>query len=230
MDIEGLGEKNVQLLYEKGLIKNFEDIYRLQKNELEELPRFAEKSAQNLIDAIEKSKNTTMAKFLFAIGILHVGEYAAKLLAKNFERLEDLYHVKQEHIEGIRQIGEKIASSVSNFFGDEKNLNALNSLKTLGLTISNPDFAAADKGHRPLEGMSFVITGILPISRKEVENLIESSGGHASSAVSRSTDYLVVGVGPGSKLEKAKSLGIQTLSYNELLKMLAERIKHPRLF
>ncbi len=230
MDIEGLGEKNVQLLYERGFIKNFEDIYRLKKEELEELPRFAEKSAQNLIDAIEKSKNATMAKFLFAIGILHVGEYAAKLLAKNFERLEDLYQVKQEQIEGIRQIGEKIASSVSNFFSDEKNLNALNSLKRLGLNISNPDFAAAEKGHRPFEGMSFVITGSLPISRKEVEDLIESSGGHASSAVSRSTDYLIVGVGPGSKHEKAKSLGIQTLSYNDLLTMLAERTKHPRLF
>jgi len=230
MDIEGLGDKNVQLLYERGLIKNFEDIYRLKKSELEELPRFAEKSAQKLTDAIEKSKNTTMAKFLFAIGILHVGEYAAKLLAKNFERLEDLYHIKHEQIENIRQMGEKIASSVSNFFSDEKNLNTLDSLKALGLNISNPDFSAAEKGHRPLAGMAFVITGTLPISRKETEDLIELAGGHASSAVSKSTDYLVVGTSPGSKLEKAKSLGIRTLSYNDLLKMLAERTKHPRLF
>jgi DNA ligase (NAD+) len=230
MDIEGLGEKNVQLLYEKGLIKNFEDIYRLRKEDLLELPRFAEKSAQNLTDAIEKSKNTTMSKFLFAIGILHVGEYAAKLLSRKFETLEDLYHVKQEQIEGIRQMGEKIASSVSNFFNDDKNLNTLNSLKALGLSISNPDFVAVEKGHRPLEGMTFVITGTLPTSRKEVEDLIESSGGHASSAVSMSTNYLIVGTSPGSKLEKAKSLGIKTLSYKDLLAMLAERTKHPRLF
>ena len=230
MDIEGLGEKNVQLLYERGLIKNFEDIYRLKIDELRELPRFAEKSAQNLTDAIEKSKKTTLAKFLFAIGILHIGEYAARLLARNFKRLQDLYHVKQQQIEGIRQMGEKIASSVSGFFNDEKNLNTLNSLKALGLTLSNPDFVDVEKGHRPLEGMTFVISGTLPTSRKEVEDLIESSGGHASSAVSKGTDYLIVGTSPGLKLEKAKSLGIKTLSYNDLLRVLAERTKHPRLF
>ena len=115
MDIEGLGEKNVELLYSRGLIKNFEDVYRLKKEDLLKLPRFAEKSAQNLIDAIEKSKKTTLAKFLFAIGIIHVGEYASKLLAKSFERLDDLYHVEQEQIGQIKQMGEKISALVSPF-------------------------------------------------------------------------------------------------------------------
>ncbi|HTZ17500.1 MAG TPA: helix-hairpin-helix domain-containing protein, partial [Dissulfurispiraceae bacterium] len=230
MDIEGLGEKNVELLYSRRLIKNFEDIYRLRKEDLVELPRFAEKSAQNLLDAIEKSKHTTLAKFLFAIGILHVGEYAAKLLAKHFERIEDLYHVEREKIEGIRQMGEKIASSVSTFFNDANNLKTLDTLKTLGLSLSNPDFKAAVKGHKPLEGMGLVITGSLPRTRKEVGEMIETAGGHVSSAVSKSTDYLVAGSDPGSKLDRAKALGVKTISYDDLVRMIEERSKHPRLF
>jgi DNA ligase (NAD+) len=230
MDIEGLGEKNVELLYSRGLIQRFEDIYRLKKEDLLELPRFAEKSAQNLIDAIRKSKHTTLAKFLFAIGILHVGEYAAKLLAKNFRTLKDLYRLPSEKIIQIKQVGEKIASSVSTFFNDEKNLQTLEAMKELGLEINNPDFAArADKG-LPLKGLSFVITGTLPQPRKEVEELVEKHGGHPSSALSAKTDFLIVGEEPGSKLGKATSLGVRTISYAELLKLMEERSSHPTLF
>ena len=227
MDIEGLGEKNVELLYSRGLIKHFEDIYKLKKEELLELPRFAEKSAQNLIEAIEKSKQATLSKFLFAIGILHVGEYAAKVLARNFRRLEDLYEVTPERIMQIKQMGEKIASSLSAFFNDEKNIKTL---KSLGLKLNNPDFAFEKKGEMPLEGLTFVITGTLPKSRKEVEDLIEANGGHASSAISASTSYLVVGEEPGLKLDKAKSLGVKTISYNELLKMIEKKPSNLRLF
>jgi DNA ligase (NAD+) len=231
MDIEGLGEKNVELLYSNGRIKHFEDIYRLKKEDLLGLPRFAEKSARNLVDAIERSKNATLAKFLFAIGILHVGEYAAKLLAENFAKLEDLYHVKPEKITAIKQMGEKIASSVSTFFNDEKNLKTLESLKSLGLKTTNPDFASRGKVERTLKGMTFVITGTLPASRKNVEDLIEENGGHASSTVSGSTDYLVVGDDPGSKLRKAKTLGVKTISYDSLLKMIEKgKTKDPTLF
>ena len=225
MDIEGLGEKNVGLLYSKGLIKHFEDIYTLKKEDLLELPRFAEKSAQNLIEAIEKSKDTTLAKFLFAIGILHVGEYVAKLLAKNFENLDNLYHVTPEKIVGIKQMGEKIASSVSTFFNDEKNMEILNALKDLGLKTSNLDFVSGKKEEKPLEGLSFVITGTLPKPRKEVEDLIEFHGGHASSAISANTDYLVVGEDPGSKLQKARQLQVKTVSYDELLKLVEQRME-----
>lgn len=230
MDIEGLGEKNVELLYSNGLIKHFEDIYKLKKEDLLELPRFAEKSARNLIDAIEKSKHTTLSKFLFAIGILHVGEYAAKLLAKNFERLEDLYHLKPERIMEIKQIGEKIASSISIFFNDAKNIRTLESLKSYGLKISNPDYVSEKKGGRPLEGLTFVITGTLPKSRKGVEDLIESNGGHTSSSISSSTGYLVVGEDPGSKLQKAKTLGIKTISYDALLKLIEQKTGNTGLF
>lgn len=230
LDIEGLGEKNVELLYTRGLIKRFEDIYKLKKEELLLLPRFAEKSAQNLIDAIGRSKHATLAKFLFAIGILHVGEYAAKLLAKNFRMLEDLYKVAPEKIMQIKQMGEKIASSVATFFNDEKNITTLETLKSLGLKIANPDFVSERKGAMPLEGLTFVITGTLPKSRKEVEDLIEGNGGKASSSVSASTDYLVVGEEPGSKLEKAKALGVKTISYDVLMKMIEEMGDNPRLF
>ncbi|MDP2755155.1 MAG: NAD-dependent DNA ligase LigA, partial [Nitrospirota bacterium] len=118
LDIEGLGEKNVELLYSSGLVTHFVDMYRLKKEDLLKLPRFAEKSARNLIDAIERSKHITLARFLYALGILHVGEYASKLLAKNFEKLEDLYEISTERIIKIKQMGEKIASSVSDFFKD----------------------------------------------------------------------------------------------------------------
>jgi DNA ligase (NAD+) len=118
-------------------------------------------------------------------------------------------------------MGEKIAGSISAFFNDHENIKTLETLKSLGVQITNPDFEGKKKEKRPLEGLSFVITGTLPKPRKEVEDLIESLGGHASSAVSKSTDYLVVGEDPGSKLQKAETLGVKTISYNEFLKMTA---------
>jgi DNA ligase (NAD+) len=220
MDIEGLGEKNVELFYSRGLIHNFADIYKLKKEELLSLPRFAEKSARNLIDAIEKSKHTTLSRFLYALGILHVGEYASKLLAKNFEKLEDLYNISPERVLQIRQMGEKIAGSVSDFFIDDENLHTLKMLKSQGIKITNPDFEGKEKRERPLEGLTFVITGTLPKPRNEVEEIIESLGGQASSSVSKSTDYLVLGENPGSKLQKAQSLGVKTVSYDELMKLI----------
>jgi len=220
MDIEGLGEKNVELLYSQGLVKHFVDIYKLKKEDLLSLPRFAEKSAQNLIDAIEKSKHTTLARFLYSLGIVHVGEYAAKLLARKFENIEDLYYVKPERIIAIKQMGEKISDSISRFFNDHENLNTLKSLKSMGVKISNPDFNKEKTEKRPLEGLSFVITGTLPRPRNEVEELIESMGGNASGSVSKKTNYLVAGEEPGSKLPKAQSLGVRIISYDELLKMI----------
>jgi DNA ligase (NAD+) len=219
MDIEGLGEKNVGLLFTEGLVSHFVDIYRLTKNNLLKLPRFADKSAQNLIDAIEQSKKTTLARFIFSLGILHVGEYAAKLLARNYKKLEDLYRIKPEDIAAIRQMGDKMASSIARFFGDNENLRTLDTLQSLGLEVKNPDFEGKKKEKRPFEGLTFVITGTLPRPRKEVEELIERMGGHTSGSVSKSTDYLLLGSDPGSKLGRAKSLGVKAISYNELLRL-----------
>ena len=224
MDIEGLGEKNVELLYSNGLVRHFEDIYRLKTEDLLKLPRFARKSAQNLINAIEASKRTTLSRFLFALGIPHVGEFAAKLISGRFEALEDLYNVRPDRISGIKQLGEKIANSVSRFFSDRDNLNTLDALKSLGVGIGNPDYEeAAGKKTRPgkpLEGLTFVVTGTLPEPRKDIEEKIEEAGGRVASAVSGSTSYLVVGEEPGSKLEKARGLGVNTISYGGLLALL----------
>jgi DNA ligase (NAD+) len=221
MDIEGLGEKSVELLYTQGLIKHFDDLYRLKKEDLLELPRFAEKSAQNLIDAIEKSKQTTLARFLYALGIIHVGEYAARLLAKNFEKLEDLYHVKPESIMEIKQMGEKLAASISRFFNDKANLHTLDTLKKLGLKTSNPDFEGGKKKEKgPLEGLTFVITGTLSRPRKELEDLIEGLGGHAAGSVSKKTDYVLAGEEAGSKLDKARELGVKIISEEEFNRLI----------
>jgi DNA ligase (NAD+) len=221
MDIEGLGEKNAELLYSNNLIKHFADIYSLKKETLLKLPRFAEKSAQNLIDAIEKSKTTTLARFIFSLGIIHVGEYAAKLLARNFEKIEDLYQVEQKQILGIKQMGEKTADSIVHFFNDPENTRTLDTLLK-DFNISNPDLEVGKEGERPLEGLTFVITGTLPVDRKEVKSLIENMGGHAAGTVSKKTNYVVHGGSPGSKLEKARSLNIKTISYEELIKLIEE--------
>lgn len=218
MDIEGLGEKNVDLLFSRGLISRFVDIYKLTKDDLLKLPRFADKSAQNLVDAIERSKETTLAKFLFAIGILHVGEYVARLLARHFSALPELYRVKKERILEIKQIGEKIASAVSAFFNDEKNIDTIETLRSLGVNAANPDFAGREREEGEFDGMTFVLTGTLPVPRKEVEELIEKRGGRVSSSISANTTYLVVGENPGSKLTKAEALGVKRIPYDDLLR------------
>lgn len=222
MDIEGLGEKNVELLHSQGLVGHFVDIYKLRKKDILKLPRFAKKSAQNLMDAINKSKRTTLSRFLFGLGILHVGEYAAKLIARNFKSLEDLYRLRPEDIVTIKQMGEKTALSVSKFFGDPENLDTLDELRKLGVTIENPDFKGKPRKDRalPLEGLTFVLTGALPAPRKEVEERIEAAGGRSAGSVSGKTDYVVAGEEPGSKLDKARELGVKVISFDELIELI----------
>jgi DNA ligase (NAD+) len=220
MDIEGLGEKNVELLFNHGLIKHFVDLYKLEKAQLLNLPRFAEKSAQNLIRAIEKSKKTTLSRFLYALGILHVGEYAAKQLAKNFKNLEALYKISPECIMNIKQMGEKLAKSISGFFSEKENLRTFDTLKKLGITISNPDYEASRlKEKRPLDGFIIVVTGTLSRPRSEIEELIEDLGGHAAGSVSKKTTYVLAGEEAGSKLEKAKKLGVKVINEKEFNKL-----------
>ncbi|UCH81742.1 MAG: NAD-dependent DNA ligase LigA [Nitrospiraceae bacterium] len=225
MDIEGMGDKNVELLFSKGLIRHFIDIYRLTTQDLLQLPGFADKSARNLVHAIEKSKQSSLSRFLYSLGISHVGEYASKLLAKNFREIEDLYYTKPETILEIKHLGKKIAHSVSQFFNDQTNLDTLKELRTMGLELSNPDFESGPVQKRPLEGLTFVLTGTLAKPRKEIENFIESLGGHVSGSVSKKTDYVVTGESPGSKLNKARSLSIKDISYEELKQVVKERSK-----
>jgi DNA ligase (NAD+) len=222
MDIEGLGEKNVELLYKQGLIRHFVDLYKLKYDQLVDLPRFAEKSAQNLVDAIEKSKKTTLARFLFALGILHVGEFAAKQLAKNFEKLDDLYHVKPERLLEIKQMGDKLAGSISKFFSEKENLHTLDTLMKLGLKLLNPDYDAGTiKEKGPLDGLTFVVTGTLSKPRPEIEELIGRLGGRAAGSVSKKTSYVLAGEEPGEKkINKAKELGVKVITEKEFEKMV----------
>lgn len=219
MNIEGLGEKTVELLHQRRIIKSFVDLYKLKKEDLQGLPGFAELSSKKLIEAIERSKKTTLARLLYALGISQVGEYASKLLAQYFKRLEDLYYIKAERLTEIPQIGEKTAKAIEQFFNNEENLKAIEELKSMGLEVENPDFEE-EKKPSPLSGLTFVITGTLPKPREEVKEMIEKAGGKVSSSVSKNTDYLVVGEDPGSKLAKAKALQIKTISYDELVKMM----------
>ncbi|MHB8843436.1 MAG: NAD-dependent DNA ligase LigA [Nitrospirota bacterium] len=223
MDIEGLGGKSIELLYEKGLIRHFSDLYRLRKEQLLELPRFAEKSAQNLIDAIEKSKTTTLARFLFALGILHVGEFAAKQLAKNFEKLDDLYRVEADRVMEIKQMGEKLAASISGFFSEKENLRTFEELKKLGLKLTNPDYIAEGEKTKGLfDGMTFVITGTLSRPREDFESMIERNGGRAAGSVSKKTSYVLAGNEAGRKLDKARELGVKIVTEEQFMKMLGE--------
>lgn len=220
MNIEGLGDKTVKLLHERGLVKHFTDLFKLKEEQIRELPGFAELSSKKLIEAIEKSKHTTLARFLYALGISQVGEYASKLLAQNFRDIDDLFHVKAERLVQIPQIGEKTAKAIEQFFNNKENLKAIEELKRMGLRLTNPDYLEKEKELK-LKGLTFVITGTLPKPRHEVQDMIEKAGGKVSSSVSKNTDYLVVGEEPGSKLSKAISLGVKTINYDELLKMLS---------
>lgn len=227
LNIEGLGEKNVALFFSFGLLRNLVDVFRIKKEDLLRLPRFKEKSASNLMRAIEGSKRTTLARFIFGLGILHVGEYVARLLARHFESIEDLYYVDVERILEIKQIGEKIARSISQFFHNPENVQAIEEMKRLGLRLENPDY---EKVIRPniLKGLTFVITGRLEKEREKVEKEIEELGGHVASSVSRKTDYLIVGEEPGSKLEKARSLGVKTITYGEFKRLVEELSREGR--
>lgn len=219
MNIEGLGDKTVELLHNKGIIKHFVDLYKLRQEDIKGLPGFAELSSKKLIEAIAKSKKTTLSRLLYAIGISQVGEYASKLLAQHFRKLEDLYYIKAEKLVQIPQIGEKTAKTIEQFFNNEENLKAIEELKRMGLKVENPEFEE-EKKPSPLKGLTFVITGTLPKPREEVKEMIEKAGGKVSSSVSKNTDYLLVGEDPGSKLAKAQALRVKTLSYEEFLKML----------
>ncbi|MBF0336316.1 MAG: NAD-dependent DNA ligase LigA [Nitrospirae bacterium] len=221
LNIDGLGEKNIILLHEHGLIKSLTDVFSLTKDDLLNLPRFAEKSVVNLLDAIEAAKETTLARVIYALGIPHTGTFVSKLLAEHFSAIDDLYHVTVTQLLSIDQVGEKIAHSISGFFSDDENIRTLDALKSLGLRISNPDHTAQHSRPAILSGLTFVITGTLPVGRREVEELIAANGGKCLAAVSKAVSYLIAGAGVGSKLEKARKLGVRIISYEEFLAMLS---------
>jgi DNA ligase (NAD+) len=217
MDIEGLGVKLIDQLVDKGLIKDVADIYYIEKEQLIELERMADKSAQNIIDASEASKTKPLSKFLYALGIRHVGETTAEDLARRFPLLDDFFHLTEEDLRKVEGIGPEVSASVFQFFRDKKNKESIERLKKAGVTVIEPKV----KGKAKLAGKIFVFTGALKsLGRDEARNVVESLGGTATSGVSKKVDFVVVGEDPGSKFDKAKELGIKTLTEEEFIKMI----------
>ena len=216
MDVEGLGVKLIEQLVDKGLIKDVADIYYINKEELIELERMADKSAQNIIDAIEKSKTKPLSKFLYALGIRNVGETTAEDLARNFARLEDFFHLSEEELMEVEGVGPEVAASVHQFFRDKKNRESIDRLKKAGVKVIEPK--TKEKGK--LAGKTFVFTGALKdFARDEARTLVESMGATTASSISKKVDFVVMGEDPGSKFDKAKELGIKTLTEEEFKKM-----------
>ncbi len=216
MDIRGLGYERVRALLDAKLIKDVADLYQLTPLELMRLEGFAEKSAQQLVDAIQASKAQPLSTLLYALGIRHVGAQGAKLLARHFGTMKALRNASVEQINAIRGVGEAIAEAVAGFFDEPKNRKLLERLEKLGLNFKEP---AAAEGKGPLAGQVYVVTGTLPsLSRARAVELIEAAGGHVADNVSKKTTALVVGADAGSKLERAKALGIAIIDEAELLR------------
>ncbi len=221
LNIDGLGEKSVEQLVDAGLINSIPDIYRLNFEQLCQLERFAEKSATNLIQAIELSKNTSLPRLIYALGIRHVGESSAKDLAKAFGSLEVLLVANLEQLLQVREIGEIVARSILDFFAEEHNLQVIQELLSLGLTY--PAIIAENLYHPQITGKTFVITGsFVNLKRDEIKAELEEYGAKVAGSVSKKTDYVIVGSDAGSKLTKANELGIRLMEESELTLLLSE--------
>ncbi len=220
MNIEGLGEKNSALLFDGSLIRNIPDIYGLKASDLEVLDGWGEKSARQLVDNIQANKTPPMDRFVYALGIPYVGRHVATVLARRYSSIEALAQAGREELEAVHEIGPQIARSVTAFFGDKRNIDALKALKDAGI---KPRSLSRGSGGS-LDGLTFVFTGSLQKwTRDEAKGIVEEAGGRATSSVSKETDYVVAGPGAGSKLAKANKLGIPVMSEDDFERFLAER-------
>ena len=218
LDIDGVGEKLCQALFSAGLIKDAADLYYLTKEQLLSLERMADKSISNVLDSIEKSKNRPLSRVIFALGILHVGEEYADLLAENFLSIDALMKASREDFLSLPSIGPKIADSIVAFFRQEENRHIIEKLCKAGVNLKREE---SKPEKLPLAGLEFVLTGKLEsVTRQQAEAKIKELGGKASSDVIKKTSYLVVGANPGSKLAKAQSLGVKTINEAEFLQLL----------
>lgn len=222
MDIEGLGEAVVDQLVTAGLINTYADLYELSKEQLLPLERMAEKSAQNLLDAIEASKKQPLDRVIYALGIRFVGKTVARDLANAFKTMDALIEAGEEAIAEVESIGPTIAESVVRFFDQPHNQKIVESLRKHGLTF---EMEEKEQASRKLEGKKFVLTGSLPsLTRKEATQLIEKHGGSTASSVSGNTDYVLAGDSPGSKYDKARDLSIPILDQAAFLELIDEKL------
>jgi DNA ligase (NAD+) len=221
MDIEGLGEKLVDQLVDQGLVHDPSDLYRLSQATLAGLDRMGEKSAANVVAAIGASKNSTLARFIYALGIRNVGEVTAKDLAQYFVSLDALMDATAEALEAVPEVGPIVAASISGFFMEPHNRGVAEALRELGVHWPQPVPVRPAATTNAVRGKTFVLTGTLPNwSREEAMARIEAAGGQVTGSVSRKTDYVVVGADPGAKYEKARQLGIPLLDEDRLLALL----------
>ena len=217
MNIDKVGEKIIDAFFDNGLVQNISDLYKLDKDMILSLDRQGDKSADNILASIEKSKKTTLSKFIYSLGIRFVGEQTAKSLAEHFLNIESFLELESEEILKVPDIGPKVAESVLNWTKQKENKKLIKSLLQLGVTI---EIASRNKSG-PLLGKSFVITGTLEVGRDEAKQVIEENGGKILSSVSSKLNYLVVGSDPGSKVEKAEKLGVQIISWDDVKSMMA---------
>jgi len=225
MDIDGVGEKLCQALFEASLIKDAADLYSLTKKQLLSLERMADKSASNVLNSIEESKDRSSARVIFALGITHVGEQYAELLAEHFDRIDNLAKASQEDLSTIPSIGPKIAESIVAFFRQKGNRQIIEKLRKAEVKLERQKGKEARPEELPLAGREFVLTGKLEsLSRSEAEAKIKALGGKAGSDVTRKTSYVVVGADPGSKLAKSEKLGVKTLSEAKFLELLDKTV------
>ncbi|MFH1366922.1 MAG: NAD-dependent DNA ligase LigA [Patescibacteria group bacterium] len=216
-NIDGLGPKIIDSLLDSDLIKDAADIFTLKKEDLENLERFADKSADNLIAAIDRSRKISLARFIYSLGIRHVGEENARLLAKQFGSLKKLQEADFEKLENIHAIGTVVARSIYDFFREKSNYRLIEKILASGVKIISEE----NKNQQTLKNKTFVLTGSLAsLTRETAKEKIRDLGGDVSSSVSQQTDYLVSGTEPGSKYEKAKKLGVKSITEAEFLKMI----------
>lgn len=221
MDIEGLGEASIDQLVTAGFISDIQDIYQLEKEKLISLERMGEKSVQNLLDGIEKSKEKPFSKVLFGLGIRHVGANVAKVLVRHFKNIDAIISATEEELTNVNEIGGTIAKSIKTYFSDPKNINRIDFLKSKGLQFTDEN--SGNSVQTPFTGKSFVFTGTLTsFSREEAGLMVEKLGAKSSSSVSKKTDYVVVGADAGSKAEKAKELGVKILTEEEFKELIRD--------
>ena len=218
-DIDGLGKKLVDQLVDKGILSSYADLFYLERSAIENLERMGAKSADNLLQAIAESRKISFNRFIYALGIRHVGEHVAKILAEKFQRLDELYKASAETLSDIEGIGPVVADSIVHFFSQAQNRDTIARMLAGGVYI----VCDVHRVGQPLEGKIFVLTGTLEnLPRSRAKQMIEVAGGRVTGSVSRNTDYLVVGSSPGSKLDKARALGVTIIDETELMTLVGD--------
>jgi DNA ligase (NAD+) len=221
MDIRGLGERTVAQLLEQGLVSDHADLYGLTEEQLTGLEGFGAVSARNLVQAIGASKERPLSRLLFGLGIRHVGVHAAQVLAREFRTMDALMDAEEEALAAVHGIGATTAEAFRAFMSEPRNRALIERLAAAGLQMEEPVERAE---HSTLAGHTFVVTGTHGMSRKEITTLIERHGGRVTGGVSRSTDFLVAGESPGSKLDRARELGVRVIDEQELLALAASGV------